>query len=47
MLLGQSAATAACLSIDENIAVQDVDYDKLKTVLLEKGQVLTLDNMIK
>jgi hypothetical protein len=47
MLLGQSAATAACMSINENIAVQDVDYEKLKTVLLEKGQVLTLENMIK
>jgi hypothetical protein len=47
MILGQSAATAACMAIDDNIAVQDVDYDKLKTVLLEKGQVLTLDNLIK
>jgi len=42
MILGQSAAAAACLSIDENIAVQDVEYDKLKSILLAKGQVLTI-----
>ncbi|NLA75450.1 MAG: FAD-dependent oxidoreductase, partial [Deltaproteobacteria bacterium] len=41
MVLGQSAAAAACLSIDENIAVQDVEYDKLKSILLAKRQVLT------
>jgi hypothetical protein len=47
MILGQSAAAAACMAIDENIAVQDVDYDKLKKSLLKKGQVLTADDMIK
>ncbi|MDD4108657.1 MAG: FAD-dependent oxidoreductase, partial [Prolixibacteraceae bacterium] len=47
MILGQSAAVAACISIDEKIAVQDVEYEKLKKVLLEKGQVLTLENAIK
>jgi hypothetical protein len=41
MVLGQSAAAAACFSIDENIAVQDVEYDKLKSILLAKRQVLT------
>ena len=41
MVLGQSAAAAACLSIDENIAVQDVEYDKLKRILLAKRHVLT------
>jgi len=40
MILGQSAAAAASLSIDENIAVQDLDYSKLKKVLLEEKQVL-------
>jgi hypothetical protein len=45
MILGQSAAAAACMSIDENIAVQDVNYDELKNVLLEKGQVLTLEDI--
>ena len=47
MILGQSAATAACLAIDDAVAVQDVEYEKLKTVLLDKGQVLTLSDMIK
>lgn len=47
MVLGQSAATAATLAIDENIAVQDVEYEKLKTLLLEKGQVLTMEDAIQ
>ncbi len=41
MILGQSAALAACVAIDENIAVQDVPYDELKTFLEERKQVLT------
>lgn len=45
MILGQSAATAACIAIDEEIAVQDVNYDKLKASLLKKGQVLTLEEI--
>jgi hypothetical protein len=47
MILGQSAAVAACMAIDEGIAVQDVEYEKLKNILLEKGQVLTMENAIK
>jgi hypothetical protein len=47
MILGQSAAVAACMAIDENIAVQDVEYEKLKNLLLEKGQVLTMNDAIK
>jgi hypothetical protein len=47
MILGQSAAVAACMAIDENIAVQDVEYEKLKILLLEKGQVLTMNDAIK
>lgn len=41
MILGQSAAVAASIAIDENIAVQDVDYGSLSKLLKEKGQVLT------
>src|SRR5690554_2087644 len=44
MILGQSAAVAACMAIDENVAVQDVEYENLKKSLLDKGQVLTLDD---
>ena len=40
MILGQSAAAAASLVIDEGIAVQDLDYEKLRKVLLEEKQVL-------
>ncbi len=43
MILGQSAAVAACMAIDDGIAVQDVEYKKLKNMLLDKGQVLTLE----
>lgn len=41
MILGQSAAVAACMAIDDGIAVQDVEYEKLQQLLLERGQVLT------
>ena len=40
MILGQSAMAAAILAINEGIAVQDVPYSKLKSILMEKGQVL-------
>ena len=42
MVLGQSAATAAFLAIESNIAVQNVDYEKLKSILLKNEQVLSL-----
>jgi hypothetical protein len=40
MILGQSAAAAAVLAIDDEMAVQDVGYDKLKGVLVGKGQIV-------
>jgi hypothetical protein len=40
MILGESAATAAALAIDEDIAVQDVSYDKLRERLSAARQVL-------
>jgi len=40
MILGQSAATAAALAIDEKIPVQDVSYEKLRARLLKDGQIL-------
>ena len=40
MVLGQSGAIAACLAIDEGVAVQDLDYQQLKQILLAEGQVL-------
>jgi hypothetical protein len=43
MVLGQSAATAAVLALDEEIPVQGVDYSILHKKLLEGGQILALN----
>jgi hypothetical protein len=40
MVLGQSAAVAAGLALDEQVAVQKISYDGLRRQLLVKGQVL-------
>jgi hypothetical protein len=40
MVLGQSSATAAALAIDDNVAIQQLDYNKLKARLLADRQVL-------
>ncbi len=40
MILGQSAATAAVMAIDNKQAVQDVPYAKLREQLVKDGQVL-------
>ena len=40
MVLGQSAATAAALAIDDNVAIQRIDQKKLKQRLLADKQVL-------
>jgi hypothetical protein len=40
MVLGQSAAIAASLAIEEGIALHDLDYEKLRIVLEENNQVL-------
>jgi hypothetical protein len=42
MILGQSAATAACLAIDAGIPVQSVDYAALRKQLDADGQVVTI-----
>ncbi len=47
MILGQSAATAACLSIDQDLAVQDLQYADLQNRLLADGQVLELEDAFK
>jgi len=43
MILGQSAATAAVMAIDDAVAVQKVDYDKLAQRLKADGQVLAYE----
>ena len=40
MLLGQSAATAAALAIDDSVPVQKVGYEKLRAQLLADRQIL-------
>ncbi len=42
MILGHSAAAAASMAIDQNIAVQDLAYTDLRAQLLEDGQILEL-----
>lgn len=42
MMLGQAAAIAAVLALEERKAVQGVSYDTLKKRLLEDGQVVVL-----
>jgi len=40
MIFGQSAATAAVMAIEADVAIQDVDYAKLRERLLADGQRL-------
>lgn len=40
MILGQSSGTAACLAIDGDLPVQNISYEKLRTMLLKDGQRL-------
>lgn len=40
MILGQSAATAAAIAIDDGVSVQRISYDKLRARLLEDKQVI-------
>ncbi|WP_395734331.1 FAD-dependent oxidoreductase [Prosthecobacter sp.] len=40
MCTSQSAATAACIAIDDKTTVQKVDYTKLKTRLEQDGQIV-------
>jgi len=42
MILGQSAATAAVIAMEQGIAVQDLSYAALRKRLVEDGQVLEL-----
>ena len=43
MILGESAATAASIAIDDQVSVQKVNYTKLKKKLLSQNQVLTFN----
>jgi hypothetical protein len=43
MVLGQSAAAAACLAIENDSSVQAIDYNVLRDSLLDDGQILGLE----
>ncbi len=47
MILGQSAAVAACMAIDNDCAVQEIQYKDLKTALENRKQVLTFNSQNK
>lgn len=47
MILGQSAATVAMMALDQDLAVQDLKYQDLKSELLQDGQVLTMEDAIQ
>jgi hypothetical protein len=42
MIAAQSAATAACIALDDKASVQNVNYAKLRTRLLQDKQVLEI-----
>jgi hypothetical protein len=42
MVLGQSSGIAAALAVRDDVSVQSLSYDKLKTRLLAQNQALTL-----
>lgn len=44
LVLGQSAAIAAAIAADQDIAVQDVSYDQLRTLMLSRKQRLALSS---
>lgn len=44
MVLGQSAATAASIAIEDQVGVQEIDYPRLREQLQRDGQVLGYDN---
>lgn len=47
MILGQSAATAAVIAIDEKSAVQDLSFGVLEQRLKQGGQILYLEERLK
>jgi hypothetical protein len=44
MILGQSAGTAAVLTLEKDQAVQEINYEELKNQLLKNGQKLKLNS---
>jgi hypothetical protein len=40
MVLGQSSAVIACLAIEEDKAVQEIEYNRIRKMLIEQAQVI-------
>jgi hypothetical protein len=40
MVLGQSAAVAASIAIKDKKTIQEIDYEKLKSILISEVQIL-------
>jgi hypothetical protein len=40
MILGQSAASAACMAIDAHMSVQEIPYEDLRARLIQNGKQL-------
>jgi ribulose 1,5-bisphosphate synthetase/thiazole synthase len=40
MVMGQSAATAACMALEDGVSLQELDYNKLREQLLGDKQIL-------
>ena len=47
MILGQSAATAASIAIDDSVTLQKVEYEKLAKKHRTDGQILSSEEMVK
>jgi len=47
MILGQSAAIAACIAIDQKCKIQEVPYQDLRIKLLKEGQILEMPSLKK
>lgn len=47
MILGQSAATAGVMAIEQDMAIQDLPYEQLRERLLADGQVLESIDLVR
>ncbi|NND08630.1 MAG: FAD-dependent oxidoreductase [Saprospiraceae bacterium] len=45
MVMGQSAAVAACIALDEGLPVQKIQYEKLKNELRRNGQITDISQV--
>lgn len=46
MVMGQSAAVAACIALDEELPIQDIQYEQLKNMLELLGQFIDINRIL-